>query len=598
MKKKSILTYSIILLLFGGFLIFLYFAQGKITGFVMWTGQLGVEGKDTYLRGSSPDENDGVNTLLTIGKNGGNGEKRNHGLIEFNFSDIPVNSTINSAILYLTMNSSTGQVIDIHRFTRSWDEGTGIDTITNNGATWNNATGTLAWTTAGGDFDSFVFASNSTIALNEALTFDITSLVRGWINGTWNNYGFLLKHNNETVNGNDVIYSSDYGDQTFRPKLVINYNSAPSLIVLSPDNGSIYSNNNVSLNFSVSDLENNLDSCWYEFENVNHSISNCMNTSFSISGNGNHSLAVYANDSLNYLNSSSATFTIDTLAPNLTINSPSATTYLVSTILFNATSIDATTLVNSCWYTINSGTTNQTLSKAGTSNSYNFTASSIVDNSYTAKFYCNDSANNVNNTENVAFTIDTSVQDVSSGSSGGSGGGSSKRLNSSTSENLENNKISNTNNFSNHSTNEQFEISLVDVSRRKGFVDAEYLVKNLADKDQNVDLYFSILDFNENIKSEITETHFVPANSEKTFGTTMPLDKNINEELILIIDFKKYSSSVSENAPIRSPISGLAIINAEKNKNNLALTIILSLLSFIFVFFVLYKIIRRRENTK
>ncbi|HLD38487.1 MAG TPA: hypothetical protein VJA20_03530, partial [Candidatus Nanoarchaeia archaeon] len=119
------------------------------------------------------------------------------------------------------------------------------------------------------------------------------------------------------------------------------------------------------------------------------------------------------------------------VAPNLTINSPTATTYTTQTILFNATSIDLTTFVDSCWYTLNSGATNQTLSRAGTSSSYNFTQTSITDSAYTVRFYCNDTANNVNNTETVAFTIDTSVPSAPLGGgpapvAGAGGGGAGK----------------------------------------------------------------------------------------------------------------------------------------------------------------------------
>ncbi len=415
-----------------------------------------------------------------------------------------------------------------------------------------------------------------------------------WQNSNLNDLALYGRYFQYSIN----FSTPDTGTTPFLQRVLIDYtinNSAPSLSISSPQN-EIYSKNNISLNFSVSDLENNLNSCWYKFEEVNYSISNCENTTFSVSGNGNYSLVVYANDSFNYLNSSSATFTLDATAPNLTINSPSATTYATSTILFNATSIDATTSVNSCWYTINSGTTNQTLSRDGATNFYNFTASSILDGTYTARFYCNDSANNINNTQNVAFTIDTSVQVTSSGSSGGGSGGSSfsKKLNST--EILENNKISETNNFSNDLINKQVEIFLIDVNRRRDFVDAEYSVKNLADEDKNIKFYFSILDSTENLKSEIEETYFIPANSERVFGTSISLDKNLNEDLILVIDFKKYSYSISNSAPIRSPISGFSILPAEKNKNNLIKIIPLSLLSFILVLFVLYRIIRNKKR--
>ena len=144
---------------------------------------------------------------------------------------------------------------------------------------------------------------------------------------------------------------------------------------------------------------------------------------------------------------------------------------------------------------------------------------------------------------------------------------------------------------------EQVELSLIDINRVKGFVDAEYVVKNLAQENKEVKLYFTILDFNENIKSEIEKSHFLSANSEKIFGTRIAVDKNLNEELILIIDFKKYLSFVSEDAPIRRSISGFSILNSEKNKNNL-FVIALSLLLFIAVIFALSKIIRNRRNRK
>ena len=145
--------------------------------------------------------------------------------------------------------------------------------------------------------------------------------------------------------------------------------------------------------------------------------------------------------------------------------------------------------------------------------------------------------------------------------------------------------------------NEQVELSLIDINRARGFVNAEYLVKNLADEAQEIKLYFTILDLNETIKSEIEESHNISANSEKIFGTSIPVDKNLNEELLLIIDFKKYSSFVSEDAPIRRSISGFSILNSEKNKNNL-FVIALVLLVFIFVLFVLYRVIRNRRNRK
>ncbi|MEK6845073.1 MAG: hypothetical protein AABX44_02340 [Nanoarchaeota archaeon] len=328
--------------------------------------------------------------------------------------------------------------------------------------------------------------------------------------GVWQNVDL----NNLNLYGRYFQYSVNFStpDSGTTPGLgmvSIDYtinNSAPNLIISSPQSGSIYSKNNLSLNFSVLDLENNLDSCWYEFGNVNTSLLNCENITFIISGNGNYSLVVYANDSLNYLNSSNINFTI---------------------------------------------------------------------------------------------SIPEVSSDSDAGSSGGSGSGgsssSSKKSNLSATEVSAKNKTLNIQNFSSNLIDEQVELSLVNVDRRKGFVDVEYIVKNLANEDKNVNLYFSILDSNETLKFEIEEFHTLFANSENIFGTMIPVDKNLNEELVLVIDFKKYSSFVSEDAPIRRSISGFSVFNAEKNKTNL-LVIVLSLLFFILVFIVLYRIIRNRKK--
>jgi len=120
----------------------------------------------------------------------------------------------------------------------------------------------------------------------------------------------------------------------------------------------------------------------------------------------------------------SRNITVDISTPNVTINSPTATTYSVSEILFNATAVD-NIAVSSCWFSTNSGATNTTMDNF-VGNFWNFTNSSMADATYTAQFYCNDSTNNLNNSESVSFTISTAVASpVPGGGTGGGGGGGS-----------------------------------------------------------------------------------------------------------------------------------------------------------------------------
>jgi len=91
----------------------------------------------------------------------------------------------------------------------------------------------------------------------------------------------------------------------------------------------------------------------------------------------------------------------DTTPPVVTINKPAGNSS-TSSIDFNATLNENGT----CRYTLNSGTTNYTMQSNGGFD-FNATNNSIADGSYTARFYCNDSSNNLNSSTTRGFTIDT-----------------------------------------------------------------------------------------------------------------------------------------------------------------------------------------------
>ena len=107
-----------------------------------------------------------------------NGADR-RGLVKFNLSSIPANSTVTSATLYLNeKDRKSGQTTYIYRVTSNWSEST---------VTWLN------WSLLGGDFDSgtsyFTFIPDQQDCM---LTMDITNLVQAWVNGTYPNYGLML----------------------------------------------------------------------------------------------------------------------------------------------------------------------------------------------------------------------------------------------------------------------------------------------------------------------------------------------------------------------------------------------------------------------
>jgi hypothetical protein len=148
---------------------------------------------------------------------------------------LPADERIVSAKLsvYRTETLRGSGVVGVHRVTTPWAGGTGVNTCTNDGATWATTGLGTPWSTPGGDFDS-TDVSSVTKTAGESPgwdSFDVTSLARGWTDGAFPNDGLMLKLDDESfspcttvTNCNYWAYASDsYADPTLRPKLTIVY---------------------------------------------------------------------------------------------------------------------------------------------------------------------------------------------------------------------------------------------------------------------------------------------------------------------------------------------------------------------------------------
>ncbi len=97
----------------------------------------------------------------------------------------------------------------------------------------------------------------------------------------------------------------------------------------------------------------------------------------------------------------------DAIPPNVTIRSPTAGDFSSTTTLFNVTSLDLSSSMDSCLYSINNWVDNNTMSNATGVITWDSTNSSMAQGAFTVKFACNDSSNNWNNTESISFSIDS-----------------------------------------------------------------------------------------------------------------------------------------------------------------------------------------------
>ena len=153
-------------------------------------------------------------------------------LLAFDLSrTIPVNSTINSAKLYLQVISEADQydatVLNyrLYHLTRPWVEGTGTFSPTiSDGASRTMAEPGVPWTTAGGDYDAAVKATYTTPAASLVGTWvelDVKNLVTDWVTGAKPNYGLMLKAD---ATRRDIDFASrNHADPNLRPKLVVDF---------------------------------------------------------------------------------------------------------------------------------------------------------------------------------------------------------------------------------------------------------------------------------------------------------------------------------------------------------------------------------------
>ncbi len=142
-------------------------------------------------------------------------------LLKFDLSSIPQNAQITSAVLYLDNYNPHGTTpipTAIHRITESWSYG----------VTWSTQP---AYDPTPASTGTWYFSWS-----HYEGSWDITSLVQGWVDGTYENYGITIRHNSEEEGDGDDVYGPPwcgwwnvYGpsNQDYQPKIEIEYTVIP-----------------------------------------------------------------------------------------------------------------------------------------------------------------------------------------------------------------------------------------------------------------------------------------------------------------------------------------------------------------------------------
>ena len=167
--------------------------------------------------------------------------------------------------------------------------------------------------------------------------------------------------------------------------MTVNYTSPYAEVSIESPLNTTYNTTNISLSYKIS-----AGSCFYSLDNlINTTLENCTNTTF-IALDGAHFLQLFSNNSGN-INSSNVSFSIDTQAPELLMQSPTSTTYSSTSV-----SLSYTTSGIRCYYELNNVV--HSLTDCGNAS---ITASTGSNN---LVLYSKDHMNNTNFTS-VSFTV-------------------------------------------------------------------------------------------------------------------------------------------------------------------------------------------------
>jgi len=177
---------------------------------------------DTYIDKSS-DTGLGIDPLIVVRRWTSSLIMR--GLIRFPSSQLPDSgSTIISARLELYVVAAVGisSILAVHKIqqspARNWDVN----------SKWSKYNGNSNWTTSGGDFEATAtdtYTMDNVIDAGTYISLDVTSDVQNFVNDTTKNFGWILKHNDESGTDQATWYFGSLQEITLgeaRPRLIIN----------------------------------------------------------------------------------------------------------------------------------------------------------------------------------------------------------------------------------------------------------------------------------------------------------------------------------------------------------------------------------------
>ncbi|MFF8478801.1 DNRLRE domain-containing protein [Streptomyces sp. NPDC015414] len=182
---------------------------------------------DTTLSSGQPTTNEDTIASFGVGQkwlevgNNSTTYGKARAAMKFTTSSIPTSATVLESRLFMwgaeTTTDTNGAIYELHGLNKDFNE---------TQATWNNATSTTPWTTAGGDYAGTVSDTVAQVSEVGRHWWDATSLTQGWIKTPTSNHGALVKLKDESATGpqeRSLFLSSEAPDPQLGPLLRVIY---------------------------------------------------------------------------------------------------------------------------------------------------------------------------------------------------------------------------------------------------------------------------------------------------------------------------------------------------------------------------------------
>ncbi|MBU0907372.1 MAG: hypothetical protein KKE05_04425, partial [Nanoarchaeota archaeon] len=322
-----------------------------------------------------------------------------------NFTDITSTEGSNTWTLYLNDSAGNENSSSVTFFKDTVIPLVSITTPENNTNTTNNQT-EINYTVSDTNLNSCWWTNNSGSS-NHSINCGTNITGMTWDEGL----------NTIVIYTNDTANNGNSSSITFRLDTTV-----PSLTIVHPTDGQSFAVNTTELNYTVSDSGVGLDSCWYRnnTDSVNISIECGTNTTISQGNDGTYTIYMWANDTLNNVASASASWTISTNAPAVSLNYPANNKWFNSgaSIEFNFTAADSNGLsVCELWGNwTDAWHKNQTLTSVTSGAETNFSLLDLGEGFYGWNVWCNDTTGLAETsswaTLNRTFGVDTTFPQI------------------------------------------------------------------------------------------------------------------------------------------------------------------------------------------